>query len=333
MMVQHDISLRKFNTFGVDVRTKAFCEVESKEDLRELISSGILKEKYFILGGGANILFTKDFDGLIIKSAIKDIAVENEIVEAGSGVVWHDFLQFLLKNSLYGGENLAKIPGTVGAAPVQNIGAYGAEQKDIFESLDAIDLQTGEMRTFRSEECKFAYRYSIFKTPEFAGRYFITHVRYRLSREPVINSNYKDLQNRMQTDGVQNPTPEYIFSAISSIRDAKLPDPAEFGNAGSFFKNPVISPEHFAELVRIYSELPSYPAPNGMIKVPAAKLIELAGLKGARLGDAGISPKHALIVQNFGSATGKDLFEFSEHVIERVAEMFGITLEREVIVV
>ncbi len=336
--IQQNISLKKYNTFGINAIASKYCEIAEHNDIPELIQSGIISSMpYFVVGGGSNLLFTSDFDGLIIKSNLKEIEIiedsgDDIIISAGSGLNWHQFLKYCIANNYYGLENLSKIPGTVGAAPVQNIGAYGAEQKDCFHSLTAVNLTSGERIELTNADCKFDYRFSIFKTDEFRNKYFVESVRYKLSHKPTINANYKDIQVKMNNENIANPDAKYIFKAIEEIRDAKLPDPDKVGNAGSFFKNPIVSLNKFTELQLQYEAIPSYPDNAGK-KIPAAWLIENCGLKGYRIGDAGISDKHSLILVNYGNSSGTEIFNLSEYIIAKVLEKFGIMLEREVIIV
>lgn len=339
MQTEKNKSLKTFNTFHVNVDAENFYQIERKNEIFELIKSGVFRGKYLIIGCGADLLFTCNFAGAVIKSAIDGIKIISEdddsaVIEAGSGVIWDDFVKFTLDRNLFGAENLAKIPSTVGAAPVQNIGAYGAEQKDIFESLDAVRLSDGAEIEFSKNDCGFAYRSSVFKSETGETGFFVVSVRYRLKKNPEVNAEYAGIKNYLSDKGIFNPTPAEIYAAVSAIRKNKLPDPddAGCGNAGSFFKNPVVSAEKFAALRHEYPEIPNYPAPGG-VKIPAAWLIEKAGMKGFRRGDAGVSPRHALILQNFGNADGREIFELSEEIIKRVKEKFGIGLGREVIVI
>ena len=345
MQTSQNISLKEMNTFHVDVRAKKFCLVEAAEDIATLRQSGAFDTKFLIIGCGADLLFTRDFSGLIIKSGIVgiDVVAEDEnsaIVEVGSGVIWDEFVQFLLKHKLYGLENLAKIPSTVGAAPVQNIGAYGVEQKDAFVSLRAIRLEDGQEQEFGADECNFAYRSSGFKSASVDGdkytgsKYFILSVKYRLSKIPTVKTEYAGLQKYMIEKGITTPTPSDVYDAVSAIRATKLPDPAceGCGNAGSFFTNPLVTMEKFEEISRQYPDVPHYPSSNA-VKIQSAWLIENSGMKGERLGDAGVSPNHALILQNFGNASGAEILNFSEQITAKVFSLFGIRLSREVIVV
>lgn len=338
LTIEYNKTLKALNTFKINAYASKYCEIACTTDIFELINSGLLNlNSYLVIGGGSNLLFTSDFDGLIIKSKLCEIEIiertnDYSIVSAGSGLNWHKFLRYCINSDLYGLENLSKIPGTVGAAPVQNIGAYGIEQKDCFHSLTAINLITGERVELSKSDCQFDYRYSIFKSDDFANKYFIESVRYKLNHNPNINANYKDIQDKISLEKISSPDAKYLFKAIEEIRDAKLPDPEILGNAGSFFKNPIINLNHYNQLLLKYPDIPSYSDINGK-KIPAAWLIEKSGLKGYRVGDAGISEKHSLILINYADAKGIDIYNLSELVINTVKDKFDIELEREVIVI
>jgi len=328
-------SLKYFNTFGVDVRSKLFVEIVSLEDLIKIISTSEIKsEKKIILGGGSNILFTKNFDGLVLKIAITGIKIleENDktvLVKAGSGVVWNDLVKFCVEKNYGGIENLTLIPGTVGAAPIQNIGAYGQELADSFVSLDGLFLDNMEQKTFTNEECNFSYRYSIFKE-ELKGKFIITSIRLKLSKNPKLNTTYKSLREYLSKKRIINPTIKDVSIAVESIRRSKLPDPDKIGNAGSFFKNPVVNSDRFNQIQSEYSDVVGFPSVEGKIKISAGWLIEKCGWKSKRVGDVGTAPDHALVICNFGDATGAEILEFSMRLKEEVANRFGITLQEEV---
>ena len=282
--IQHNISLKPFNTFGVDVKARYFCEIHSKNKLLELILEHLPNyPKYRILGGGSNVLFLKDYDGLIIKNEILGIAKhkedENYIwVEALSGTNWHELVQYCVGRGWGGIENLSLIPGTVGAAPMQNIGAYGVELESVFEQLEAIDLTTGEGMVFHKADCEFGYRYSIFKNSA-QGKYFIYSVQLKLSKHPKVNTSYGDIQKVLNEKNRTDPDIRDVSEAVIAIRSSKLPNPDEIGNAGSFFKNPEVSKEVFKDIHKEFSDCPHYSMPNGKIKIPAAWLIEQCGWK------------------------------------------------------
>lgn len=329
-MINQNISLRPYNTFGIEATAQYFASATSPEVLREL-----LKEPYkkVLLGGGSNVLLTKNIEGLVIQMGIKGIEIIREegtdaYVRAGGGERWHGLVEWSIENGLGGLENLSLIPGTVGASPIQNIGAYGAEIKDVFVELEAMHLASGELRTFSRDECKFHYRDSIFKN-ELLGQYAICSVTFRLSRAPRFNLKYGDLQRSLELMGVEKPTLRAVSDAVIEIRRSKLPDPAELGNAGSFFKNPEITQDHYNRLVSKYHTLPGHPTAAG-IKVPAGWLIECAGWKGRNMGNAGCHARQALVLVNRGQATGQEVLALAKAIMADVDRMFGIKLMPEV---
>ncbi len=331
---ERDFSLKKHNTFGIEARAKYFFSVTYSSILQDIIRSEFLKDKeVLILGGGSNILFVNDFEGVVLHNLIKGIRLtgENEeavFIEAGSGENWPGFVDFTVEKGWYGLENLSLIPGTVGAAPVQNIGAYGVEQQNCFDHLTAVNLKTGEQRKFTHAECTFGYRHSYFK--ENPG-WFILSVTYKLMKngKPVLH--YAPLKEHFA--GKKEIKPEEISEHIKELRRNKLPDPAETGNSGSFFKNPEIASEHYARIKSIYPNVPAYPLDNGKIKIAAGWLIEQCGWKGKRMKDAGVYHKQALVLVNHGSATGNDILQLAGEIKQSVLEKFGIELEPEVRVV
>jgi UDP-N-acetylmuramate dehydrogenase len=335
MQLLQNHSLKNLNTFGVDVKAKLFAEVFSKDELINLLSDQkINSERKLILGGGSNILFTKDFDGLVIKVSISGIKVIGEddnsaLVEAGAGVTWDELVNFCVEKNFGGIENLTLIPGTVGAAPIQNIGAYGQELADTFDSLTGLFIESAEMKMFSKEECRFSYRSSIFKE-ELKNKFIITSVRLKLSKHPKPNISYKSLNDYLSKKGVANPSIKDISSAVAEIRRSKLPDPAFVGNAGSFFKNPVVSEDSFRKLKAEYSDIVSFPSESEQIKISAGWLIEKCGWKGKRVGDVGTAPDHALVICNYGYSTGAEILEFVLRIKEEVANKFEIKLEEEV---
>jgi len=328
-------SLKNFNTFGVDVKAKLFVEVFSEDELIKLLSDEKFKfEKKIILGGGSNILFTKDFDGLIIKVCISYIKVlekndESVLIEAGAGVIWDDLVKFCVDKNYGGIENLTLIPGTMGAAPIQNIGAYGQELADTFVSLNGVFIDSAETKSFNKNECRFSYRTSIFKE-ELKNNFVVTSVQLNLKKNPKPNLTYKALSDFLAKNGINNPTIKEVSGVVAEIRKSKLPDPQKIGNAGSFFKNPVISENSFRKLKAVYSDIVSFPSESGQIKISAGWLIEKFGWKGKRVGDVGTSADHALIICNFGNATGSEILEFAMRIKEEVSNKFGIKLEEEV---
>lgn len=336
MQILKNISLLNYNTFRVDATAENLILIESDEDFDKLIHNKEFKDKSkFFLGAGSNLLITKPLTGLTLKNLQSNIKVIGEdketiLIEVDSGMEWHKFVTYCVDNNLYGLENLALIPGLVGAAPVQNIGAYGVEQKNVFHSLDCINFLSGEKIRLNKEECLFDYRYSLFKQEKFKD-YFIIKVRYRLFKKFEPQLSYVDL--RKYFEGKANITARNIFDAIINIRNNKLPDYIEYPNAGSFFKNPVIGYDQLKELLSIEPTIVHYPINDNLYKISAANLIEKSGLKGFRKNSVGISTKHSLIIVNFGESTGQDIYDFSNFVISIVFEKFKIMLEPEVIII
>ncbi|MBG6236457.1 UDP-N-acetylmuramate dehydrogenase [Pedobacter sp. CAN_A7] len=332
--IQENISLKPFNTFGIAAQAKYFVDIQSEADLESFLKHPMVKEEtLLILGGGSNVLFTKDFMGLVLKISIPGITVEEDgdesIVTAGAGVVWNDFVQYCVQHQLAGVENLTLIPGTVGASPVQNIGAYGVELKDVFHSCTAYAVETGRSRVFRFEDCQFGYRDSIFKN-ELKGAYIISSVSFRLSRHARINSQYGAIQAELANRNITRPTIAAISEVVSSIRVSKLPDPATIGNAGSFFKNPVIPAAQLDEIAARFPKVIYYPVGKTHYKLAAGWLIESCGFKGVISGQTGTWKNQALVLVNHGEATGEEVYSFSEKIIDEVCQKFGVTLEREV---
>jgi UDP-N-acetylmuramate dehydrogenase len=304
--------------------------------LKEILSSDIVKSNPFmILGGGSNLLFTKDYDGVVIRNAIKGIEIVKEenddiYIKAGGGEKWHDFVLYCVKHNYGGIENLSLIPGTVGAGPIQNIGAYGVELKDVLTEVEAINIKTLEVKKFSNAECKFGYRDSIFKGID-KGRYIILSVTLKLAKHPKkVNVFYGTLSKELEAMGVNNPTIRDVSDAVIKIRSSKLPDPNKIGNAGSFFKNPIITNAQFEKLKAEHPHVVHFPAEAGHTKLAAGWLIEQCGWKGKRFGDAGVHKDQALVLVNYGDATGKEIYDLSTQVIKSVKEKFEIELEREV---
>ena len=331
--LQNDVSLKAFNSFGVDVRARLFAEAHDDETVREVLSLATQRNvPLLVIGGGSNLLLTRDVDALVLRMASRGIRIldddgEQVLVEAEAGEPWHPFVQWSLAQGLNGLENLSLIPGTVGAAPMQNIGAYGVEIKDLFAGLTALDRHTGELRDFALEECAFAYRDSLFKRE--AGRWLILRVRFRLSRLASLRLDYGPVRQRLVEMGIEAPTATDVSQAICAIRSEKLPNPAELGNAGSFFKNPVV-PFELAERIRAeHADLVSYPAGDGLVKLAAGWLIEWAGWKGFRDGDAGVHRLQALVLVNYGQATGVQLLSLAQRIQADVLARFGVELEIE----
>jgi len=335
MQLFQNHSIKHLNTFGVDVSAKYFVEIFSEDELRELISDTKLKyQKLLVLGGGSNILFTRDFDGLIIKISIPGINIieensESVLIEAGAGVEWNEFVKFCVDKNYGGIENLTLIPGTVGAAPMQNIGAYGQELADTFVSLDGLYIDSEKKKLFQKSECRFSYRTSIFKE-ELKNKFIIISVKLKLFKYPKQNISYKILNEYLAAKQISNPTIRDISDAVAEIRSSKLPDPKMIGNAGSFFKNPVVQEIFFSKLSREYSDIVNFPSMSDNRKISAGWLIEKCGWKGKRIGNVGTSPDHALVVCNFGNASGAEILEFTMRIKEEVANKFGIKLEEEV---
>ena len=313
------------NTFGIEARAKQYFEYCSEDELIAFLPS-LSGVPYLHIGGGSNLLFTRDFDGIILHCGIKGIEVMDDCIRVGAGVVWDDFVGWAVEHGWCGVENLSLIPGEVGASAVQNIGAYGSEAKDVIVAVECVDLHDGTRRVFTNAECQYAYRQSIFKG-ELRGRYAVTYVRYRLSRTFVPRLDYGNIRSSLPTDAVV--TPQLVRDTIIGIRRAKLPDPDVQGNAGSFFMNPVVSRDKFAEIQRDYPDMPFYEVENG-VKIPAGWMIEQCGWKGKSLGRAGVHDRQALVLVNLGGATGTDIVRLSDAVRQSVAERFGIDIRPEV---
>ena len=332
--MQTNISLKPYNTFGIDVKAYRFSAFSNTVELAESINSRKVNEPLLILGGGSNLLLTKDFDGLVLKNEILGFNLIEEtdtdvIVEAGAGEVWHQFVLKCLEHNLAGLENLSLIPGSVGASPMQNIGAYGVEIKDVFEYLDAFEISTGKIKRFSKEDCAFGYRESVFKNI-YKDQFVICKVAFRLSKNPKINTSYGAIESELQKMEISDPTIHDVSKAVIAIRQSKLPDPNVLGNAGSFFKNPVV-PESLVETIKqSYPDVPNYPAESGKRKLAAGWLIEKAGWKGKTIDTFGVHKLQALVLVNYGGSTGKQVYELSSQIIEDIQAKFGVTLEREV---
>ena len=326
-------SLKEFNTFGVDVNAKAFIEIDSIARLKEEITKGISKP-FFVLGGGSNILFTKDYEGTVLKNNVKEFTILRENkkmvhLAVGAGNDWHETVMNCVEKGWGGIENLSLIPGSVGAAPIQNIGAYGCELEQVLLAVSYINLETGEEHKIGRDDCQFGYRDSIFKN-ELKGKAFIYRVELKINKEPKLNTKYGDIKAKLKDFGVEEPGIADVSKAIIEIRQSKLPDPKELGNSGSFFKNPVVSRQQFREVQASYDgEVRHFKVPDG-IKIPAGWLIEQAGLKGKKFGNTGMHAKQALVLVNYGGATGTELIETAKDVQKQVFDTFGIMLEMEV---
>jgi UDP-N-acetylmuramate dehydrogenase len=333
-----DHSLKKLNTFGIEAKAKYFFEFNSQKELQEIIADKSYSPyEKMILGGGSNILFTKDFDGLVLQNKIKGIEIIKEdgdevYVRSGAGEVWHHLVLYCIDKGLGGIENLSLIPGTVGAAPMQNIGAYGAEVKDVFINLEAVSLKDGQIKTFSKEACQFGYRESIFKKA-LKGEYVITSVTLKLNRKPEYNTSYGAIKTTLEEMGVKELSIKAISDVVCHIRQSKLPDPVKIGNAGSFFKNPEIPEKKYTELLTTYPNMPCYKTIPGMVKVPAGWLNEQCGWKGKVVGQTGVHKNQALVLVNYGNAKGEEVKKLSEDIKRSVKEKFGIELETEVNIV
>ncbi|MCE2777420.1 MAG: UDP-N-acetylmuramate dehydrogenase [Algoriphagus sp.] len=334
MNIQESISLKPFTTFGIDQKAKYFTRVGTLSELKAaLLAAKEQQLPVFILGGGSNILLTRDIDALVIKLEIKGINLVKEegdqlLVEVGAGEMWHELVLHSIAQDWAGLENLSLIPGTVGASPMQNIGAYGVEIKDVFDSLQAMHRETLEMHSFDAEACQFGYRESVFKQT-LKDQYVITSVTFRLSKTPKFHLEYGAIREVLAANGIEQPSIRAISDAVIQIRQSKLPDPKEIGNAGSFFKNPTIANAQFDALKAEYPSIPGYPSAEG-VKVAAGWLIEHAGWKGKRIGDVGVHAKQALVLVNYGAGSGEELKSLSEQIQASVFEKFGINLQPEV---
>lgn len=330
MIIKEDFQLKDITTFHLPAKTKYFCEYETLDELIKILKWDILKEnKVLQIGGGSNLVFTTNFDGVILHSAIKylEAVEENDdwiVFKVGSGVVWDDFVSYCVDNDYYGAENMSYIPGEVGASAVQNIGSYGAEVKDIIHKVHAINIHTLEICTFDNAQCKYGYRDSVFKN-ELKDQYIVIAVEYKLSKTPVYNLSYGPLK-AIQKDDL---TLEEIRNEIIRIRIEKLPDPKYIGSVGSFFKNPIIDINHFKELQSKYPDIPHYDIGNNKIKIPAGWLIEKSGLKGESVGDAQVYPKQCLVIVNNGLAKSIDVVNLYSKIIDTVESKYGITLSPE----
>lgn len=330
-------SLKKYNTFGIEASATEFCEVNSPEQLTEVLQEN-KEKKLFILGGGSNMLLTQNIDALVLHINNKGIEVIKEDgdfvwVKGNAGEVWHEFVMHCIQNNYGGIENLSLIPGNVGATPIQNIGAYGVEIKDTFVSCDAMNIQTQEITTFDKNACQFGYRESIFKGA-LKNQYVILSVVFKLTKNNhKLNTSYGAIDAELEKMGIENPTIQDVSKAVIAIRESKLPNPKELGNSGSFFKNPIVPIEIYEKAKANYPEMPHYPVSETKVKVPAGWLIEQAGFKGKRFGDAGIHTKQALVLVNYGNATGSEIWAVAQNVQNTVKDKFGIEIEAEVNVI
>jgi len=334
MNIEHNKSLKNYNTFGINVSAASFIEITSEAQLMALLSQK-KQESLFVISGGSNMLLTKNISALVLHIAIRGIQILEEskdsvLISANAGENWHDFVQYCINNDYGGLENLSLIPGYVGSAPIQNIGAYGVELKDSFVNCEAIDIETNTKHVFAKEDCKFGYRNSIFKN-EAKGKFIITKVTFRLSKNKhVLNTSYGAIEGALKEGNITSPTIKNIAEAVIKIRKSKLPDPKEIGNSGSFFKNPVISMDHFKKLQGINPKIPSYKINDLNVKVPAGWLIEQCGFKGKRWGDAGVHKNQALVLVNYNNASGNEILDLAKKIQKTVKNKFAIDLETEV---
>ena len=330
MKIQQNISLKQYNTFGIDATAKRFVVVNSLQDLKSLIST---EKDIFLLGGGSNMLLTSDIKKLVVHLNLKGVIVNDTdknvvYVTSEAGENWHEFVLWCISQNYGGLENLSLIPGNVGTSPIQNIGAYGVEIKDTFHQLEALEIETGKTKIFKIKDCNFGYRDSVFKN-ELKGKYIIVNITFKLTKDNhKINTSYGAIKELLQNK--ETPTIKDISNAIISIRQSKLPDPKEIGNSGSFFKNPVIPSNLFETIQEKYPTIPHYVISKNEVKIPAGWLIEQCGFKGKRFGDAGVHTKQALVLVNYNNATGKEIYSLAQKIQEKVKEIFNIELAIEV---
>ena len=339
MNIQENVSLKKYNTFGIEASAKYFVNFNNLTALQEALEfkktlTLNLQLPTLVLGGGSNILFTKNFDGLILKNEIKGVEKIQEddefvYVKAGAGIDWHQFVLYCIEHNYAGVENLSLIPGNVGASPMQNIGAYGVEIKDVFHSLEAFHLEEKKISSFSLQDCAFGYRESVFKQ-KYKNQFAVISVTYRLSKTPTFNISYGAIEQELDKMGVGELSIDAISKAVINIRSSKLPDPALIGNAGSFFKNPEVNSHEFHELVKMFPGIVGYDLHNGKTKLAAGWLLESAGWKGYRKGDAGCHSRQALVLVNYGAAKGNEIVALSEEIIFSIKEKFGVLLQQEV---
>lgn len=334
MVIEHNVSLQSYNTFGLNAKAKSYCNITNETALTEVLKTEI-KQPLFILGGGSNMLLTKDIEALVLHINLKGIEVTKEtedvvFVKAMAGENWHQFVLWCIEHNYGGIENLSLIPGNVGTSPIQNIGAYGVELKDVFESCEAINISDQNTRTFTKDDCQFGYRESVFKQA-LKGEYIITSVTFKLTRQNhKLHTDYGAIKQQLESSNISNPTIKNVSNAVIAIRQSKLPDPKEIGNSGSFFKNPVINIEQFKTLQSNFPDAPSYKVSDSMVKVPAGWLIEQAGFKGKRFNDYGVHKKQALVLVNYGNADGSDIYKLAVLIQKTIKRIFDISIETEV---
>ena len=335
MNIIENYPLLKLNTFGIDVKAKYFTSINTINELIEVTKTNVFKDlELLILGGGSNILFTKDFDGLVILNNIKgkEIIEQNQqsiFLKIGAGENWHELVMYCVDNGWGGIENLSLIPGNTGTAPMQNIGAYGVEIKETFIELEALEISSGKIVKFNNSDCEFGYRESVFKN-KMKNQYIILNITLELKKNPVLNINYGDVKAILESQNIKNPAIKEVSNAIISIRQSKLPDPKKIGNSGSFFKNPIVSLNQLELIKKKYPNVVNYEINENEFKIAAGWLIERAGWKGKKFNNYGIHEKQALVLVNYGLANGMEIFELSEKIILDIKDKFGITLEREV---
>ncbi|MBS7564123.1 UDP-N-acetylmuramate dehydrogenase [Mucilaginibacter sp. Bleaf8] len=334
LQIQENVSLKPYNTFGIEAKARYFVEINEEQDLVSLFSDAQWHAfERLVIGGGSNMLLVTDFNGLVVRLNIQGISDYAEgdtvFVEAGAGEVWNDLVNFCVDNGFAGMENLSLIPGSVGASPIQNIGAYGVELKDVFESCRAFEIATQQFKTFSKEDCQFGYRESVFKSA-LRGQYIIVSVKFRLSVTPRLNLSYGAIEQELANRGISNPTIKEVSQVVAAIRVSKLPDPSTIGNSGSFFKNPVIPQAQFESIYKSYPAIANYPAGEGYVKLAAGWLIEQCGWKGKTIGHTGTWKNQALVLVNHGGATGQEVYSLSSQIIDSVYTKFGVMLEREV---
>lgn len=334
MNIQNNISLKSFNTFGIDVIAKQFVSINSVDELKEVLTTQN-HQSIFILGGGSNMLLTQDIEALVVHINLKGISIETKsdqavLVKASAGENWHEFVLWCIDNDFGGVENLSLIPGNVGTAPIQNIGAYGVELKDVFESCEALHINSGKIKTFDNQECQFDYRNSVFKN-EKKGEYIILSVTFKLTKKHhKIKTDYGSITSELHKLNIKNPTIKDVSNAVISIRSSKLPDPKKIGNSGSFFKNPMIEKSLYNTLKENFPDIPSYPVSDKLVKVPAGWLIEHAGFKGKTFSNYGVHKNQALVLVNYGGANGNDIKNLAQLIQKTIARIFNIELEAEV---
>ncbi len=334
MTIENNVSLKPFNTFGIDAKATSYCNISTVEQLKNILASQHTKP-LFILGGGSNMLLTKDIEALVLHINLKGITIVNETenkvtVKAMAGENWHEFVLWCLEQNYGGIENLSLIPGNVGTAPIQNIGAYGVELKDVFVSCEAIHIKSQQLKAFTKKDCNFDYRESIFKQ-DLKNQYIITSVSFELTKtNHRLHMDYGAIKDQLNAFNITKPTIQHISEAVIAIRQSKLPDPKDIGNSGSFFKNPIISKEEFKTLNDNFPDIPSYQISDKEVKIPAGWLIEKAGFKGKRFNDYGIHKKQALVLVNYGNAKGKDIFELAKLIQKTIKRIFNIEIETEV---